>query len=325
MWGTGGLAAAAAVLVLAGGGCGGDDDDGVPAPGPAPAASCLPREDEPGKVAVRPRWTVGDNRAITVERSVASSTQGGPSKGSAAGEISVLRASAAGSLLRYRTGSYYPVGLGEIPPEVVQRLEKEIPGPTLEYGADREGRFVAVENRSALRRQMLKVMEAAERFGANEGIPPETQDRLRELAGSDVLMDQTAIDPILMHRPYGLVLELETPLRVSQPMASPFGGRSIPARGTFELTNGKDSNGCVAIDATLTARPADVAEAYVDTMKLFEPGERPDRSALAELSAGQEMRFQYDPVSGWVVRAEQTLRISGRGGEATQTTVVTLR
>ena len=319
-----------AVVALAAAGCGGEDEDderraGIAPPGPPPPAACAPRADPPGQIAVRPRWSPGDARKLTIERTVEGAAAS-KATGRATGEIRVVKASGSRATLRYRTGSYYPAGLGEIPPEVVKQLEEEIPGPTVEYATARDGRFLRVENRAAIRRQALKVNEAVQRRGLADELEPEELARINELTLSDVFLNHMAGDPIMIHRPYGFVFPPGVPVDFDQPMTSPFGTEPIPAHATYEITSAKNEHGCVAIDGFLEARSSDVARAFIDAAELIEPGEEPpDIEELEGARASEELHYEFDPVTGWIVRAEQALHFAYGETEQVQRTVISLR
>jgi hypothetical protein len=304
-------------LALALGACGGDDDE--PTAGAKGAPRCTPGAAAPTAVDIAPKWSAGDAREVSISKTSEESGQD-PSESSATADLRVLAAGAKGSRLEWKSAD--PVlPEDQLPDDAEQRLKDSADGFTIVYGTDAAGAYTAKRNVAEIRDQLKHVLDRLEEDPADA----ESVARSRAVILSDTFIQTSVVKEIaVLHGAYGLKLQEGRPERVSQQIANPFGGAALTAKGTAELVEARNENGCAIVEVDVKPARAELARSIADTFG-GTSGDVPAAARKAGLSVHNTTRYTYDPGTGWLARADvtQTVTISGRS--RSDITVITTR
>lgn len=320
-----GAAIAAVVLAVVASGCGEDDEKTGAITVKPPAVRCTPQPaGERGGVAIRPKWSAGDTRRVTIERTREDNGGEAPIGGATTAEVEVLKASRGGAELRWVTGDMeLLLGDRELPDEVLDELKKAMSDITVEYSTDRDGAFRKVENLPEMRSQLETMLSTLERLGGDDPGFAQAMQATRQVMESDAFIETAGIEqPGLLHSAYGIELSQGEALTGETELPNPLGGPPIPATSEFELVSARDANGCVAVSGHVDAEPEALRKYLVEGMERLSGREIPE-AEIQGMRLRQEIEYAYDPGSGWIARAEARKLVSVADRRRTDRTVLT--
>lgn len=325
-----GLAASGLAIgaVLAFGACGGDGDGGGGEKAAAEPVRCTPASPTARKLLVRPRWKAGDERTMAIEK-IRKEGSAPERRATLTAQLRVLEADPGSgrATLRWSVGATSLARGQNLPAEALERLKGDTEILAIEYTTDADGAYDRIQNVPEVRDQWLRMLDTLEE---PDDTPREREivRQLRETLSTETFI-QAAVgeEAQLMHNLYGVEIEPSKDIVGPYELENPFGGDPLPATARIELADPEDRNGCAAIDLTVDPDKEGVAKMMQDFVAQFGPS-APDVSGVSA-RLRNELRFAYDPGSGWVVRAELTKRITVSDGRQTRRqsvrTVVTSR
>lgn len=307
----------ALAVALALGACGGGDD--APSGQSNSAPHCTPATGTSTAVSIAPKWSKGDTRSVRVSKSREEPGRA-PTESSATADLRVLDAGAQGSRLQW---SSTDVGLGDddLPAGADQQLKDVAKDFKVVYRTDADGGYEAKQNVAQIRAALTKVLDVL----ADDPKAADSVARTRSVILSDAFIQTSVVKEIAMlHGAYGLTLQEGKPQRVTQRISNPFGGSALTAKGTAELVEARDRNGCAIVELDVKPGRAALAKSIADTFGQTAK-DVPASTKRAGLGVHTTSRYTYDPGSGWPARVDVTQTVSIRGKSRSDITVITTR
>lgn len=307
----------ALAVALALGACGGGDD--APSAQSNSAPRCTPAAGTSNAVSIAPKWSKGDTRSVTISKSREEPGQG-PSESSATVDLRVLEAGAQGSRLQW-TSTDLGLGDDDLPAGTDDQLKDVAKDFKVVYGTDARGAYEAKQNVAQIRAVLTKVLDLL----ADDPKAADSVTRTRSVILSDGFIQASVVKEIaLLHSAYGLELQQGKPQKVTQRISNPFGGSALTAKGTAELVEARDQNGCAIVELDVKPDRAALAKSIAETFGQ-KAKDLPASAKRAGLGIHTTSRYSYDPGSGWPARVDVTQTVNIRGKGRSDITVITTR
>jgi hypothetical protein len=306
---------AALALALVVTACGGDDKPS----GQSTSVRCTPAPGTATTLSIAPKWSKGDTRAIKITKSREESGSE-PADSSATADLRVLETGAAGSRLQWKSTDLV-LPDDQLPADAKNRLKDVAKGFTVVYATGGDGAYEAKKNVGQIRAQLTKVLDLLE----EDPEEAESVSRTRSIILSDGFIQTSVVKEIpVLHSAYGLDLQEGKPMKVEQRIPNPFGGSALTAKGTAELVQARDENGCAIVELDLKPDRAALAKSIADTFG-GKAKDVPASTRRAGLSVHTTSRYTYDPGSGWPTRIDVTQTVNISGKSRSDITVITTR
>ncbi len=309
--------AALVAMALTLGACFGGDDD-------KPAASlqppkCTPAPGTPTSVNIEPKWSVGDTRSVRISKS-REETGEEASESSATANLRVVGVAQNGARLQWRSTDLV-LPDDQLPDDAKNRLRDAAKDFEVVYSTDTGGEYRRKQNVAAIRDQLTRVLDLLE----EDPTQAESVARTRPIILSDAFIQTSVVKEIpMLHSAYGLKLAEGRPQRITRVIPNPFGGAALEAKGTAELVEARDENGCAVVE--LDVKPSRAA--LTDSLTKTFGGDAEDVPAAAKragIGVHDTSRVLYDPGTGWVVRVDFTQSVTISGNNRSDIAVITTR
>ena len=321
VWGA--RVAVAAVTVTTAAACGGGDDgDGRTTPPKEPAARCTPAGSASKSITVKPKWKIGDRRAVHIQKSLEDTELDTPVHSWGSAELRVVESDRSGALLRWTSGPVSFPAATLLVPGNAGEIAEDVDPLRIEYATDRDGVVSEIGNLSSLRTQVAAMLDAiAEHTDRDDEVTA-----LRRIAESDAFLQTAMVEDLgNLHFLYGITVEPGETVRGEYELPNPFGGDPVPSALSYTLTTPRDRSGCAVFDATLDADPDAIAKQFEQGFGQLGQGDSLDASELEGMRLRHELSFSYDPGSGWIARADARKIIELRERRRTERTLMITR
>lgn len=314
------FAAAIVAAVVGVSACGGAEEN--------PATTrCTPDPKRRDPITIAPKWKAGDKRSLTITKSRDAKGSGTSTPAS----LTVLESRPKRSLLRLTMKTPdFGDSLNELPALLRDDLARLLGGMSVEYATDADGAIASIENLAEIRRRLERAFVTFAELGAatatdGEPLPRRALERLRSTVTSEAFVASSASQELgVLHYAYGAELRRgDEPQRFENELPNPFGGDPFPATETVRLLTPRDRAGCVALEIVTTPDEDQFRKQLGAGLEKLS-GRRFPEAELDELRMRTVTRVQWDPGSGWIVRAAQRKEITGAGADRVDTTVIEL-
>lgn len=261
-----------------------------------PPPQCTPLKQS--RFTVSPHWDVGDEQALTITKTETSSDPGDSGESASTASLKVLNVGRRASLLEFSSDQ-----LGQV--RGMEALREIEAGFSLRFLTDSDGAYARVVGADKLRDEIRAQINAGidDLDTAGDQAAMARVEKARELVTSDeFITNNLTLELQLLTYAYGFQFAPgQTERSFPSSIAHPFGGPDLAARGTVELVDRRDADGCVRVRMTNEVRPAAgrrFAREFAD--QVGASGELDD----APLMLSAVIEAQWDSGSGWVTHLD---------------------